>query len=647
MLLNALASLKLRVIGACVIAGLGGAVGAGLAVHEVAQAELQRQILANEGGDRERTAALLGSKLEMLTASTRAAAAQVRPELLEQPEREPDFLLHQGALGALFDSLLIARADGALLARTERGQRAEGLPNIGDREYFRRTMAGDQAVVSEPVVSRMTGEPILVVCAPVLGPTGAAIGMLGGSLRLRSNSLFADGLPDPEGARDIVVDRRGVILSHTAPERIMQAVHDEPGLQQVMARWQADGSPIETRGVAEIAQEHVISMAGIPASDWVLIRATPVSSALAPLAAAQRTAVVASLVAAAVSSVLAGLAAWAIARPITQLRDRAVRMLANEEDAAEDWPDHGGELGAMSEAFQALLRTRSGQRTQLQAVLDNAEVGLVLTRNGRFELVSRSFCELLGHAPAALIGQPTQGMHRSPASYDEFSARAQPAFIEHGLFDGEVELRRADGHLFWARMRGRALVPGDRAQGTIWAISDSTRERAQRDHLAWEASHDGLTGLSNRSAFERALEDAVAGAGQAPFCALFIDLDRFKQVNDTGGHAAGDALLRDIAGVLLARVRKADLVARLGGDEFAVLLPQCPLAQASRLAGELCAAVEAYRLAWEGSSFGVGASIGLVLADGRHADAADVLRAADAACYEAKRGGRNRVAVAN
>ncbi len=647
MLSTVLSSLKLRVISVCVVAGLGGALGAGLTVHRVAQAELQRQILANERTDRERTASLLGSKLEMLTASMRAAAAHVRPAQLEDPDQVLELLHQQSGLGALFDSVLAARSDGRMLARVEKGQRAEGLPSISDREYFRRTMSGDQAVVSDPILGRVNGQPIVVICAPILGADGRPLGLLGGSLRLQSNSLFADGMvAGADDARDLVMDRRGTILSHTALGRIMGKAVEEPGLQTVIDRWQSVGSPIDTLGTAEVTQEHVVSMAGIPASDWVLVRVTPINTALAPLAAARRTAIVAALVAAALSSLLAGLVAWAIARPIGQLRDRAERMITNGDDSADDWPRQGGEIGAMTQAFQVLLQTRAGQRTQLQAVLDNAEVGLVLTRNGRFELVSRRFLETFGYASREIIGGPTTLIHPSQQAYDEFSTRAHPAFMAKGLFDGEVELQRADGSLIWARMRGRAVVPGDRSQGTIWAIADTTMERTQRDLLTWEAHHDRLTGLSNRASFEGLLDTAMAQADNEPFCALFIDLDRFKQVNDTGGQPAGDALLRDVARELASRVRKTDTVARLGGDEFAVLLPHCPLAQATRLAEELRSAVEAYRLDWEGQSFGVGASIGVVCADGSQTSAVDVMRAADAACYEAKRGGRNQVALA-
>ena len=236
-------------------------------------------------------------------------------------------------------------------------------------------------------------------------------------------------------------------------------------------------------------------------------------------------------------------------------------------------------------------------------------------------------------------------IHASDEAYEALSERARPAFMEHGAFDGELELVRRSGQAFWAHMRGRAVVAGDRSQGTIWTIEDVTEVREQRERLAWTSSHDSLTGLANRAAFEVLLERATARAQGEPFCALFIDLDRFKHVNDTGGHAAGDALLRDVANELAAQVRKSDTVARLGGDEFAVLLSNCPLVQAEAIAEKLRSAVVAYQLPWEGHVFGVGASIGLVPVDASYATAADVLRAADAACYAAKRQGRNCVAV--
>ena len=284
---------------------------------------------------------------------------------------------------------------------------------------------------------------------------------------------------------------------------------------------------------------------------------------------------------------------------------------------------------------------------RVRAVLDHAEVGIAFTRDGRFEMASARLCRMVRcNRDDELIGKPTSIIHADEAAYKAFSDRAHPAFMAQGTFEGEVELTRLDGTPFWARMIGRALVPGDRSEGTIWVIEDVTESRRKREELTWAANHDGLTGLINRVAFERVLDGAIAIAGTAPFCALFIDLDYFKQVNDTAGHAAGDALLEGVASTFRSCLRRADTVARLGGDEFGVILPGCPPAKARELADMLRKAVTDYRLRWEGREYAVGASIGLVVADGRHASTAHMLKEADAACYEAKRGGRNRVSVA-
>lgn len=163
--------------------------------------------------------------------------------------------------------------------------------------------------------------------------------------------------------------------------------------------------------------------------------------------------------------------------------------------------------------------------------------------------------------------------------------------------------------------------------------------------LAHQALHDPLTDLPNRRAFEQALEEAVASSRRAgDNCVLcFIDLDRFKIVNDSCGHAAGDELLRHIARVIRLRVRNEDLVCRVGGDEFALLLRRCQGGDAQRIAESLREAVASYRFHWDSKQFSVGASIGLIRIDGSLDSASDVLAAADMACYAAKKNGRNRI----
>jgi diguanylate cyclase (GGDEF)-like protein len=134
-------------------------------------------------------------------------------------------------------------------------------------------------------------------------------------------------------------------------------------------------------------------------------------------------------------------------------------------------------------------------------------------------------------------------------------------------------------------------------------------------------------------------------ASDHPLSLLYLDLDRFKEVNDNGGHAAGDELLRQITRLMLLRTRETDMVARMGGDEFAVLLIACPSNAAERIAESIRNSIQSYRLVWEGKTYQVGASIGVVHAPPTWETLDDCLNAADAAAYRAKELGRNRVVI--
>lgn len=180
-------------------------------------------------------------------------------------------------------------------------------------------------------------------------------------------------------------------------------------------------------------------------------------------------------------------------------------------------------------------------------------------------------------------------------------------------------------------------------------MHDSMQDRiaSATAQLAHQASHDPLTGLVNRREFEFRLAATLAARGEgAPYHILcYMDLDRFKVVNDSCGHAAGDELLRQITQLLRHRARSQDLLARLGGDEFALLLERCSLEDAIRVVESLRQQVEEFRFFWDEQAFSVGVSIGLVELDGSIHSLEDALGAADKACYEAKDQGRNRIQV--
>ena len=176
---------------------------------------------------------------------------------------------------------------------------------------------------------------------------------------------------------------------------------------------------------------------------------------------------------------------------------------------------------------------------------------------------------------------------------------------------------------------------------------DVTDAHQLSKRLSYQASHDDLTGLVNRREFEMRLERILDTTRTRPseHALCYLDLDQFKIINDTCGHIARDALLRELGQLLPKFVRKRDTFARLGGDEFGVLMEHCSLAQAQRVASDILEAVEDFRFCWNDEEFAIGVSIGLVPIEGCDASASDLLKAADAACYGAKEGGRSRVRI--
>lgn len=189
--------------------------------------------------------------------------------------------------------------------------------------------------------------------------------------------------------------------------------------------------------------------------------------------------------------------------------------------------------------------------------------------------------------------------------------------------------------------------PGSSVSGTVVVFHDVGEIRGLTQKMSYQATHDPLTGLINRREFERQLDDAMdaAHAEEAVHMLFYMDLDRFKAVNDSCGHLAGDNMLREVASLIKEQVRDSDFVGRLGGDEFGALLIGCPIEKARQIATDICNAVADYRFVWKDKIFNIGISVGLVEISHVSGTLQDVLSAADSACYVAKQGGRGKVHV--
>jgi diguanylate cyclase (GGDEF)-like protein/PAS domain S-box-containing protein len=303
-------------------------------------------------------------------------------------------------------------------------------------------------------------------------------------------------------------------------------------------------------------------------------------------------------------------------------------------------------------AARATMEELAGSPDVFATFFEQARIGLALADlGGRYVRVNSTYAALLGRAPEDLVGEPLEavaGADAVPPGRD-LVAEALAAGRE-GLPQTEQRFLTADGEVRWL-LHGISVVPDAAGRPAWFAVSaqDVTeRRRAEQDlrdlaaAMSERAVRDPLTGLANRGLLEERLRaalsrDARAGRTGTGTGVLFLDLDGFKDVNDTAGHDAGDAVLTAVARRLTAGVRPADTVARLGGDEFVVLVEQADPADLAPLAARLRRSVgEPVEVPGLGE-VQVGTSVGLAWCAGGELDARTLLRRADEAMYEDKR----------
>ena len=596
----------------------------------------------------------LGRRVGELQRVLELTALQVDPGGLADDARARQFLHAKPVARYHFSSLFLADRAGTVLALADdQGIRRPEL-HIGDRAYFQQTVSGDRPVVSEPVPGRVSNAPVLVFTYPVRSAQGV-VGVIGGTLRLASGALLPDApeLTRGPGAEVLwtISDSAGRTLVHPRVERLMQPMSTEPRLARAWAHWLRLGSPLETAGLQLEQPQELVSAAAVAGTGWMVWRARAEGALLQPLVDARRHALWLAALAALAGSVVTGFVVIRMFRPLARLEQRALHLLDDDREADQGWPEARGEIGHLARVLRQVSteRARLAQHNEqnlrrLRSVMAAAPVGIAFTHQRRFVLVSQEMCQMFGRDEADLLGQSTDVIYARAEDFDAVGPLVVLAFKAGRPYSGEWLLRRADGSTFWAQLRGRPVDAADPGAGVIWSIIDINAEVAQRSQLEWSATHDALTGLANRQAFDARLEQLFHARDAAlPATLVAIDLDRFKPINDDAGHAAGDAVLKAVAAAITACVRVNDLAVRTGGDEFAVLLEHCPHDVGLRVAEGILRRIAALQVPWEGRTLGVGASLGVAPLAPDMPDAATWTAAADAACYAAKAAGRGTI----
>ena len=321
-------------------------------------------------------------------------------------------------------------------------------------------------------------------------------------------------------------------------------------------------------------------------------------------------------------------------------------------------------------------------RHELEAIFDNAAVGIVFVRDQAVLRCNRRFEEIFGYGAGELIGSSMGELHPSDADFHRFGDWACQRIAAGEMVVTEMRGRRKDGSEIWVRATGRQAAGAADSVDVVWIFEDVTErhsaehalrrahdeleqrvlertselsstnrqlqaeifERLQAEQRIWHiAHHDGLTGLPNRTLLQDRLEQAVAQAerGGSRVAVIFLDLDRFKSINDTLGHGIGDELLKHVAARLAGVVRAVDTVSRLGGDEFVIVMAGISGPEDAATAAQKVIAALAPPVSIEGHSLRATPSLGIALFPDDGTTPLQLMKNADTAMYHAKARGRN------
>jgi len=293
------------------------------------------------------------------------------------------------------------------------------------------------------------------------------------------------------------------------------------------------------------------------------------------------------------------------------------------------------------------------ERSRALATLQSINEGVITTdKRGRIDYMNEAAERLTGNTSLQGVGH---GFDEIVSLVDESDRKSLADPVRQCLASGTrvnlgrkaVLLARGTGEEYSIELSVSPLKnPQQEVTGAVIVLHDVSEQRGLARQMSYQASHDALTGLVNRREFEGRLQEALEAAhsSNSSHVLCYLDLDRFKVVNDSCGHVAGDNMLREVAGLLKDAVRDSDTVGRIGGDEFAMLLIGCPLEKARQIADDVCRAVTDYRFVWKDKIFNIEVSIGLVEIGHESGTVEEVMGAADSACYVAKqRGGHVHV----
>lgn len=604
-------------------------------VHLEYEAQLVADQLSRELVERKRTLALLAEGLA-----------------IDDPELESR-LREQRPLLALFDRLMVFDAEGRPVA--DWPPFPEGGPDIGERAYFQHVKAFRRPWVSEPYRGGETGVDQVMVIQPLLDEQGEFMGILGANTSLRDGQAYLNlrGRRLGKAGHVLLATAEGQVISHPDERWLMQRLPDaeaQPLIDQALLGWQGSG-----QGVTLDGRPALVAFRQVWPASWVVGVFLPMEQVQAPI---RRYARELRWVGIGSVTLMLPLLWWLLGlglRPLRRLERQIARVGQGKAQRLE-LRTGMVELHQVADAFNRLdagrreaIDSLESREAFLKAVLASSPVGMFLTDPlGQVTYINPALSRLIGvtleeYSLLTLLRR----MH--PEDRSAYLACWREALRRgKGEHTESYRLCGGEGDWRWLEVHISPVSGGGGMLGYVGLIQDVTERKERERRQRWEAEHDPLTRSLNRRGFARRLESACELSRRRSDYSLglvMLDLDHFKEANDSAGHALGDELLQRVAETLEETVREGDAVARLGGDEFAVLLAGASPRVALEVAERVRERLAALDLAHGDRRFRVSASLGVAMFQGDD-DGMTLMARADRASYQAKHGGRNRVVMA-
>lgn len=652
------ASLKARMSVVVFLLVLGAVALLALATLAVAERDMRGVTGQQQYASLASAAVFIDEELAAKRNVLRVMADSMSARDWDDPAGLQRFLSAQTVLGKEFFTAGLVDLDGSVLAVMGPVKPRAGA-TVKDRPYFTQTLQQKRSVISEPLQGSISGMPIVVVTQPVFDARGQVRLVLAASVNLRQPDFLGrlSALkPGSEGYLYIMTET-GIIVEHPDKSRIMQRIGVTSALS-IPTRSALQGFEGAMTGTTSDGVDALFAYRRIASTGWILASVYPTRDAFAPLRAIRSKILLAALLLAA----LAGLAGWRVVlrllRPLERLRSQVHQIRRHRLGIEALQIERRDEIGDLSRDFYTLVAERELAETQtrdserrLKLLTDHVPVVIVyIDREHRYQFINATFEKWFGISAK-------EGMMRSisevlgEAAYqlrEQYLRRAfagEEVEYEFTVEDGAPE-RAGNGRAFQT-----SYVPDVDERGVVIGvyglIHEITKVKAVQSALRFAAATDTLTGIANRRRFDEYLAQTMARAqaADAPMALAYLDIDRFKAINDSLGHQAGDEVLKEFAQRLLRSVRASDLVARLAGDEFVIVFEGVRSAAEVRQIGNKI--VDAIRVpfALDSGPLSVTTSIGIAIYHEGELTPEQLLNLADQALYQAKGQGRDGVAL--